>query len=109
MLILLQKATGPYFGEFLFCVLWKVAFHHPVIVLRFCSQHISNNSAFVFTKIENTNGVKFFITSQDANQKPISFSLRQRDDESEWKLIPGSLRWLYEIEQDLSDAIVEMV
>ena len=62
---------------------------------------------FVFTKLENTNGVKFFITSQDANQKPISFSLKQRDDESEWKLLPGALRWLYEIEQDLSDAITE--
>ena len=61
---------------------------------------------FVFTRMENTNGVKFFITSTDANRKPISLSLRQQDY-AIWKLVPGSLRWLYDIEQDLSDAIVE--
>ena len=61
---------------------------------------------FEFTKMENTNGVKFFITSTDANRKPVGFSLKQ-NDYADWKLVPGSLRWLYEIEQDLSDAILE--
>ena len=59
---------------------------------------------FVFTKMENVNGVKFFITSEDEKKKPISFSLL-RAKEGNWKLTPGSLRWLYEIESRLSDAI----
>jgi hypothetical protein len=62
---------------------------------------------FQFTRIENTNGVKFFITSKDLSQKPISFSLRQNEHGLNWKLVPGSLRWLYDIEQELSDAITE--
>jgi len=61
---------------------------------------------FEFTMLKNINGVKFFITSKDVNKKPISFSLKQKDGTS-WKLMPGSLRWLYEIEEELSDAIVE--
>jgi hypothetical protein len=62
---------------------------------------------FVFTRIENTNGVKFFITTTDSNQKPVACSLKQREHGTDWKLIPGSLRWLYEIEEDLSNAIIE--
>jgi hypothetical protein len=54
--------------------------------------------------MENVNGVKFFITSKDEKKKPISFSLT-RAKEDTWKLNPGSLRWLYEIESQLSDAI----
>ena len=61
---------------------------------------------FEFTMMENVNGVKFFITSVDANKKPISFSVRQKEEKA-WKLVPGSLRWLYEIEGELSDAIIE--
>lgn len=63
--------------------------------------------AFEFNKMKNMNGVKFFITSTDAKQKPIAFSLKQTD-EGKWKLFPGSLRWLYEIESELSDAILQM-
>jgi len=59
---------------------------------------------FVFTRMENVNGIKFFITSEDGKKKPISFSLT-RGKEDNWKLTPGSLRWLYEIESQLSDAI----
>lgn len=53
--------------------------------------------------MHNVNGVKFFVTSTDEKKKPISFSLKQRD--AEWKLLPGSLRWLYAIEPQLADAI----
>ena len=60
--------------------------------------------SFVFTRMENVNGVKFFITSQDEKKKPISFSL-MRGKENNWKLNPGSLRWLYDIELQLADAI----
>ena len=63
--------------------------------------------AFEFNKMKNMNGVKFFITSTDAKQKPIAFSLKETD-EGKWKLFPGSLRWLYEIESELSDAILQM-
>jgi len=62
---------------------------------------------FEFKKMKNMNGVKFFITSTDAKQKPIAFSLKETDEGS-WKLFPGSLRWLYEIEGELSDAILQM-
>lgn len=64
----------------------------------------NENRLFEFQRMENVNGVKFFITSKDEKQKPISFSLR-RGVENKWKLIPGSLRWLYDIESQLSDAI----
>jgi len=60
---------------------------------------------FEFTLMRNTNGVKFFVTSKDENKKPISFSLKQND--SDWKLVPGSLRWLYDIESELADAIID--
>lgn len=62
---------------------------------------------FQFTRMQNTNGVKFFITSHDMNQKAFSCSMRQNSYASDWKLIPGSQRWLYEIEGDLSNAILE--
>lgn len=61
---------------------------------------------FEFTKMKNVNGVKFFITSKDENQKAICFSLKQKEQKG-WKLIPGSLRWLYDIESQLSDAIID--
>jgi hypothetical protein len=61
---------------------------------------------FEFTRMENVNGVKFFITSFDENQRPFSFSLKRKEGNS-WKLVPGSQRWLYEIEDQLSNAIVE--
>lgn len=60
---------------------------------------------FEFTQMKNVNGIKFFITSKDDNNKPISFSLLQT--KTDWKLTPGSLRWLYAIESQLADAIIE--
>jgi hypothetical protein len=63
---------------------------------------------FEFSRMRNMTGVKFFITSTDLNQKPISFSLKQTGEHGDWKLIPGSLRWLYLIEGELSDAILEV-
>ena len=64
----------------------------------------NENRLFEFTRMENVNGVKFFITSKDEKKKPISFSLVRAKDDN-WKLNPGSLRWLYEIESQLADAI----
>jgi hypothetical protein len=61
---------------------------------------------FQFNRMTSMSGVKFFITSTDSNQKPIAFSLKQTD-RGNWKLTPGSLRWLYDIETELSDAIIE--
>ena len=61
---------------------------------------------FEFTRLENVNGVKFFITSVDENKKPFSFSVK-RKDANNWKLLPGAQRWLYEIEEQLSNAISE--
>lgn len=69
----------------------------------------NENRLFLFRKIENTNGVKFFITSEDDNQKPIAFNLKQNPHGTNWKLVPGSLRWLYQIEEALSDAIEETI
>jgi hypothetical protein len=59
---------------------------------------------FEFMRMKNMSGVKFFITSKDSKQKPIAFSLKETG-EGNWKLTPGSLRWLYNIEIELSDAI----
>jgi hypothetical protein len=64
----------------------------------------NENRLFEFTRMENVNGVKFFITSKDEKKKPISFSLIRAKDNN-WKLNPGSLRWLYGIESQLADAI----
>ena len=75
---------------------------------RFKKEITINNEPriFEFSKMKNMSGVKFFITSKDSKQKPIAFSLRETD-EGDWKLTPGSLRWLYEIEMELSNAILE--
>jgi hypothetical protein len=75
---------------------------------RFKKEIIVNNEArvFHFNRMTSMSGVKFFITSTDLNQKPIAFSLKQTD-RGNWKLTPGSLRWLYDIETELSDAIIE--
>jgi len=47
--------------------------------------------AFEFNKMKNMNGVKFFITSTDAKEKPTPLSLEEID-EDKWKLFPGALR-----------------
>jgi hypothetical protein len=75
---------------------------------RFQKQISVNNELrlFEFNRMKNMSGVKFFITTKDANQKPIAFSLIETD-EGKWKLRPGSLRWLYDIELELSEAIRE--
>src|SRR6476661_7813047 len=63
---------------------------------RFSKQLMVGNDKrlFEFTRLENFSGVKFFITSVDENQKPFSFSVKPNDS-NKWKLVPGSLRWLY--------------
>jgi len=75
---------------------------------RFIKEITVNNESrvFEFSRIKNMNGVKFFIISKDSKQKPIAFSLRE-SGEGNWKLTPGSLRWLYDIERELSNAIRE--
>jgi hypothetical protein len=59
---------------------------------------------FEFTRLKNANGVKFFITSKDQNDRPFAFSLIPK--EQSWKLMPGSPRWLYTIEGQLIEAIL---
>lgn len=61
---------------------------------------------FAFTRMQNVNGTKFFVTLKDENNKNISFSLVQAK-EQRWKLMPGSLRWLYDIEPQLEAAIFD--
>lgn len=75
---------------------------------RFTKKIIVGNESrsFEFERMENVNGIKFFITSEDEKKKPIAFSLKQ-GLEKKWKLTPGSHRWLYDIESQLSDAIVD--
>jgi hypothetical protein len=75
---------------------------------RFIKEITVNNESrvFEFNRMKNMSGVKFFITSKDSKQKPIAFSLRE-SAEGNWKLTPGSLRWLYDIEIELSNAILE--
>ena len=75
---------------------------------RFRKEILVNNEKrmFEFLRIKDMSGVKFFITSTDSNKKPIACSLKQTD-EGNWKLVPGSLRWLYEIEGELSSAILD--
>ena len=75
---------------------------------RFKKEITVNNEirVFEFSRMKNMIGVKFFITSTDSKQKPIAFSLTQTGEGS-WRLMPGSLRWLYDIETELSNAIVE--
>ncbi|MFL5773728.1 MAG: hypothetical protein ACJ75F_11255 [Flavisolibacter sp.] len=59
---------------------------------------------FEFSRIKNTNGVKYFVTSKDIEGKPFSFSLTEKESRT-WKLQPGATRWLYDIESELSEAI----
>ncbi|HEV8286670.1 MAG TPA: hypothetical protein VGQ09_20315 [Chitinophagaceae bacterium] len=75
---------------------------------RFKKEITVNNETrvFEFNRMKNMNGVKFFVTSKDSKQKPIAFSL-SKTGEGNWKLTPGSLRWLYDIEIELSNAILE--
>ena len=75
---------------------------------RFKKEILVNNEirVFDFLRMKNMSGVKFFITSTDSNKKPIACSLKETD-EGTWKLVPGSLRWLYAIESELSDAILD--
>ena len=61
---------------------------------------------FYFNRLQNMNGVKFFITSHDEANQAISFSLKENGPAA-WKLFPGAAQWLYVIESELSDAIVE--
>ena len=60
---------------------------------------------FLFKRIEDTNGVKFFITSGHMTKDAFACSMKQNKYDSDWKLVPGSHRWLYSIEDVLSDAI----
>ena len=62
---------------------------------------------FEFTRMQNINGIKYFVTSKCIEGKLFSFSLTEKDSHI-WKLHPGSLRWLYDIESELSDAIEEL-
>lgn len=61
---------------------------------------------FYFNRLQNMSGVKFFITSHDEAKKAIAFSVKE-NEMAAWKLLPGAARWLYAIESELSDAIVE--
>lgn len=60
-----------------------------------------------FKRIENASGVKFFITSGGLTKDAFSCSMKQSAYDAGWKLVPGSQRWLYEIEEALSDAILK--
>jgi hypothetical protein len=66
----------------------------------------SRDRLFLFKEIRNIDGVKFFITTVDEHMKPISFSMK-KNVYGDWNLTPGSLRWLYGITTELSDAILE--
>ncbi|MGN6164233.1 MAG: hypothetical protein ACTHOF_06820 [Flavisolibacter sp.] len=66
----------------------------------------TRNRRFQFTRIHNIDGDKFFITTTDEKQKPLSFSMK-KNKTGEWSLFPGSLRWLYDIKTELADAILE--
>jgi hypothetical protein len=61
---------------------------------------------FYFKKLTYVEGVKFFITSVDEKNRPISFSMK-KNKHGLWSLTPGSLRWLYDINGQLADAITE--
>ena len=66
----------------------------------------AESKRFQFTRMENMEGVKFFITTVDEKQKPIAFSMK-KNIHGDWALTPGSLRWLYSIQTALADAIVQ--
>jgi ATP-dependent RNA circularization protein (DNA/RNA ligase family) len=61
---------------------------------------------FQFKKMKNTEGIKFFITTVDEKQKPLSFSMK-KNIKGEWALTSGFLRWLYDIQTAPTDAIME--
>lgn len=61
---------------------------------------------FYFKKLTNAEGVKFFITTVNEKNRPISFSMK-KNKEGLWSLTPGSLRWLYDINKELADTIIE--
>lgn len=48
----LEQGSGIDLGQLLFGVLGKVAFHHPIVILGFGSQHVGHGFAFVFSEIE---------------------------------------------------------
>jgi hypothetical protein len=77
---------------------------------RFKTEILVNDEKrmFEFNRMRNMSGVKYFITSTDSDKKPIAFSLKQTDEGGSWKLAPGSLRWLYKIEAELSNAILTL-
>lgn len=60
-----------------------------------------------FKRIKNVDGVKFFITCGHLTKDAFSCSMKQNAYDAGWKLVPGSQRWLYEIEEALSDAILQ--
>jgi hypothetical protein len=62
---------------------------------------------FQFKRIADASGEKFFITSGYLTKDAFCCSMKQNAYTSDWKLIPGSRRWLYEIEESLSDSIIE--
>jgi hypothetical protein len=95
---------APATGLFIFYSFLK--FKRPMD--RFKKEITVNNETrvFEFNRMQNMIGVKFFITSTDSKQKPIAFSLTETG-EGNWRLTPGSLRWLYDIETELSNAILE--
>jgi hypothetical protein len=66
----------------------------------------TESKRFQFKKLKNMEGVKYFITTVDEQQKPISFSMK-KNIYGDWALTPGSLRWLYNIQSALADAISE--
>ena len=66
----------------------------------------TESKRFQFKKLKNMEGVKYFITTVDEQQKPISFSMK-KNIYGDWTLTPGSLRWLYNIQSALADAISE--
>ena len=75
---------------------------------RFRKEFIVNNEprTFEFNKLKNMSGTKFLLHQPMQIKSLLLFSLRETD-EGDWKLLPGSLRWLYEIENELSNAIRE--
>lgn len=66
----------------------------------------AESRSFRFSRIKNMEGVKFFITTMDERNKPVSFSMK-KNIKGDWALTPGSLRWLYDIQSALADAIME--
>lgn len=53
LLILLQHCTGVNFSEFLLGMHRKIAFHHPIVILRLSFQYIADGATLVFSKIKD--------------------------------------------------------